>query len=171
MKIILSMAMSLNGMIATIDGKEDFLSSGNWSSFTKKANDIGCIIWGRKTYDEVIKWEGNHLDLLKDVTKIIVSHSQIDLIEGFILAHSPEEAIKKLESRGFKEAIITGGSHMNTEFAKRNLIDEVILDVNPIFIGEGIPIFHNSDFEMKLKYIDSYKITDDILEIKYKVIK
>ncbi|MDO8509616.1 MAG: hypothetical protein Q7S24_00555 [bacterium] len=56
MKIILFMATSLNGMISSKSGKEDFLSHTNWESFGEFAKKHGCFIIGRKTYEAVQKW-------------------------------------------------------------------------------------------------------------------
>lgn len=171
MKIILTMATSANGIIASKTGSEDFLSHTNWIQFVKLAKRVGCFIWGRKTYEAVGKWEGDYLKDLENVKKIIISGSNIELKEGFELARSPEEALEILESNGFKEAIITGGATINSEFAKRDLIDEVILDVNPAILGNGIPVFQPEDFELKLEFIDAEKITDGIVELRYKVKK
>src|SRR3989344_6207171 len=164
MKVILTMAISVNGIIATKEGSEDFLSHDNWIQFVELAHKIGCFIWGRKTYDAVTKWKGDYLNDLKDVKKVIVSRSPIKLIEGFTLADSPEDALKQLEAEGFEQAIVTGGSSINSEFAERKMIDEVILDVNPSIIGNGIPVFAIKDFEMKLELIGFEKIGNNIVE-------
>jgi len=171
MRIILTMAISANGIIASKTGSEDFLSHTNWIQFVKLAKRVGCFMWGRKTYEAVSKWEGDYLKDLESVKKIIISGSNIDLKEGYELAHSPEEALKILESNGFEEAIVTGGAIINSEFAKRDLIDEVILDVNPSILGSGIPVFQPKGFELKLELIDAEKITDGIVELRYKVRK
>lgn len=171
MRIILTMAISANGIIASKTGSEDFLSHTNWIQFVKLAKRIGCFMWGRKTYEAVSKWEGDYLKDLESVKKIIISGSAIDLKEGFELAHSPEEALEILEKNGFKEAIITGGATTNSEFAKRGLIDEVIFDVNPSILGNGIPVFQTEDFELKLEFIDAEKISNGIVELRYKVKK
>lgn len=164
------MAISANGLIATTQGNEDFLSHTNWVQFVKLAKRIGCLVWGRKTYEAVSKWEGNYFKELESVTKIIISHTTIKLKDGFTLANSPEEALKKLEIRGFKKAIVTGGATTNSEFAIRNLINEVIFYVNPAILGEGISIFAPKQFEMKLRLINIKKIAD-IIELRYQVIK
>ena len=171
MKIILTMAVSANGIIASKSGSEDFLSHTNWIQFVSLAKRIGCFIWGRKTYEAVIKWEGDYLTDLEGVKKIIVSTSDLDLKNGFTLANSPEQALGTLESEGFNEAIITGGSTLNSEFAKRGLINEVIFDVNPSILGEGIPVFSLSDFELKLELMKVEKIDDGIVELHYRVKK
>src|SRR3989344_9671574 len=171
MKVILTMATSANGIIATKEGSEDFLSHTNWIQFVKLAKRVGCFIWGRKTYEAVSKWKGDYLKDLENVKKIVISGSNIELKEGFELTHSPKEALEILERNGFKEAIITGGATINSEFAKRDLIDEVILDVNPAILGNGIPVFQPEDFELKLELVDAKKIIDGIVELRYKVKK
>jgi len=146
MKVILTMAISANGIIATKTGSEDFLSHDNWIQFLNLVRKVGCFIWGRKTYEAVIKWEGNYLNDLKTVKKIIVSRSPIKLNEEFVLASSPENALERLKSDGFKEAIITGGSTLNSEFAKRGLIDEVRFDVNPAILRRWDTYFCSCQF-------------------------
>ncbi len=171
MKVILTMAISANGIIATSDGSEDFLSHDNWLQFVRLAKKVGCFMWGRKTYEAVIKWEGDYLSELKDVRKVIISNSELAIEEGFSQATSPEEALKTLEGEGFKEAIITGGSITNSYFAKNGLIDEVIFDVNPSILGEGIPVFSPDDFELKMDLISFKKVSNGIVELKYQVKK
>src|SRR5689334_260684 len=118
MKIILTMAISANGIIATKQGNEDFLSHTNWLQFVKLANQIGCFIWGRKTYEEVIRWPKSYFADLAKVKKVIISRARISLADGFTHASSPEAALELLKSEGFDEAIITGGATINSEFAK-----------------------------------------------------
>lgn len=171
MKVILTMAISANGIIATKTGSEDFLSHDNWLQFVKLAKKVGCFVWGRKTYEAVLKWEGDYIKELEGVKKIIVSGSGIDLIDGFELAKSPEDALKILEQDGFKEAIITGGSTINSAFAKAGLIDEVIFDVNPSILGNGIPVFAPDDFELSLELNSVDKVGNNLVELQYKVKK
>ncbi len=171
MKVILTMAISANGMIATKEGSEDFLSNENWKQFVNLAKKIGCFVWGRKTYEAVMKWEGDYLKELQGVKKVIISGSDLDLEKDFFLAKSPEDALKMVEDEGFKEVIITGGAITNSYFAKKGLIDEVILDVNPVILGEGIPVFSPNDFELNLDLISAQKVGQEIIELKYEVKK
>ncbi|MBN2100398.1 dihydrofolate reductase family protein [Candidatus Dojkabacteria bacterium] len=171
MKVTLTMAISANGMIATPSGNEDFLPHANWIQFVQLVKKVGCFIWGRKTYEEVLKWEGDYLSDLEGARKIVVSHNNIKLEHGFELAKSPKHALEILESEGFEEAIITGGSKLNSSFAKENLIDKVILDVNSTILGEGIPVFSQSQFELRLKLTNVEKITEKIVELTYDVLK
>ena len=173
MKVILTMAISANSMIATKDGEERFLYEENWDRFVRLLNKVGCFIWGRKTYDKFSQMDKKYLSSLKDFKKVIISHSDIPFSEGFELANSPQEALNKLEQAGFEEAIITGGATINSVFAKDNLIDEVILDINPTLLGEGIPLFVPEDFTLDLELISVQQIPEQeqIVELKYVVKK
>lgn len=172
MKVILFMAVSLNGIIARENNEEDFLSEDNWKTFVELSHKTGCMIWGRKTQEVVLGWEKEYIDALKEIKKVVVSSNlSLTLGENYILASSPQDALNKLSAEGFKEVILTGGSILNSSFAKENLIDEVILNVEPAITGEGIPLFAPSEFDLKLKYIDSKEISDQIIQLRYSIIK
>jgi dihydrofolate reductase len=171
MKVILSMAVSANGIIATNNGEEEFLSDETWGRFVKLANEIGCVVWGRKTNEAVMSYGQRYIDDIKNVKKVVVSKSNLELKEGYFLSTSPEEAIKQLESEGFEKILISGGATLNSEFAKLNLIDEIILDINSVIIGSGIPLFLPADFELKLKLKNAKTIEGGNVELVYEVIK
>jgi dihydrofolate reductase len=170
MKVILSMSVSLNGFIATKEGSESFLADISWMRFVKLAHGIGCFVWGKKTYDILKSWGGDYLKELDGVKIVVVSHSPDEKDKRVIWASSPEEAISKLEQEGFKEMIITGGSTINSEFAKKGLIDEIRLKINPAVLGEGIPVFAPVDFVLKLKYKGAEEIGEEVVEIVYEVV-
>lgn len=46
--ITVEMACSINGLIATEDGNEDFLSERGWEIMLEFLKDYDVLIWGRK---------------------------------------------------------------------------------------------------------------------------
>jgi dihydrofolate reductase len=172
MKITLFMAMSLNGIIAGENGNEDFLSHANWKYFEEIAKKHGCIIIGRKAYEIVQQWTDYTYSDIDAKLKIVVSSDHdLKLDPAFVLASSPKDAIEKAKAANFESAVLVGGSGINSAFLSENLVDEVILNIEPAIIGNGIPIFAESDFERRLAFVDVKKISDDILQVKYNVIK
>lgn len=172
MKTILFMAMSMNGIVAREDNSEDFISDENWDIFVKLARTHGNVVWGRKTYEVVRKWENTYLDSLEGVRKVIVSREGN---RGFgndcIHAVSPGDAIQKLESEGCKTVFVSGGSTLNAAFAKGGLLDEIIVNVNPVVIGKGIPIFGSEEFDLELEMVESKLVSTQILQVRYRVMK
>ena len=171
MKVTLFMSMSVNGIIARENNEEDFLSDSNWKTFLRLAKVHGCFVIGRKTY-EVVK------SLYKDYNfndvksrKIVVTRNKEFGADGFITASSPHDAIEKAKKEGFKSVILTGGSTLNSAFMKENLIDEIILNVEPAVIGNGIKLFAEGGFEKRLKLLGTKKLTVNIIQLHYRVVK
>jgi len=164
------MAMSLNGVIASKSGSEDFLSDENWEIFSELAKKHGCFIVGRKTYEAVQKWPDYNFNNINAKLKIVISGDKgLKLSLPFLLADSPKAAIEKAKSLNFESAILAGGSAINSAFMAENLIDEVIINIEPVILSSGIPIFGKSEFEKRLLLIETAKVADGILQVRYKV--
>ncbi|EKD99598.1 MAG: Bifunctional deaminase-reductase protein [uncultured bacterium] len=170
MKVILTMAITANGIIATKAGSEDFFSDEVWSWFVKQTKGTGCYICGRKTYEAMVGWEGEYLNDLDGIKKLVISGSNPVLREGFELTNSPKEALSKLEAEGFKEVTISGAS-VNSSFVKASLVDEVIFAVSPVVLGEGIPVFSPDEFQLSMELMGVEKIDGGIVQLHYKVLK
>ncbi len=172
MKVTLYMAMSVNGIIARKNSEEDFLSDKNWLKFITLAQEHGSFIFGSKTYEAVRSWGPEYsLDGLTDVEKMVISRdTNYALDAGYTLASSPKDALEKLSHKGLEKTLLAGGSIINGEFAKQNFIDEVILNITPVFIGSGIPLFPDTDFQLNAELL-STKEKDGLLTLHYKIIK
>ena len=165
------MAMTANGIIARKNGDEDFLSHQNWITLEKLTQKYKCLVWSRKTYENVMRWKG-FSNTLKNVQKIIVSRNKrVRLKEGYILSSSPIDAVKKASRLGFKTVILSGGGKLNSSFIKSKLIDEIIINIEPTVLGKGIRILSEDEFETRLKLIHIRKLPDNIMQLHYLVKK
>ncbi|TSC64066.1 MAG: dihydrofolate reductase [Microgenomates group bacterium Gr01-1014_93] len=172
MKVILYMAISLNGIIARDNNEEDFLSEANWDTLLKLVNKSGCLIWGRKTYEIFQTWEDKYKENIKNIKKVIVSSDEnFNPVENYEKTSSPKEALGLLEQEGFNEVILAGGAKLNSSFCKENLIDEIIFNIEPVVIGKGISVFSPDNFDLKLEFIKQEMISKNLVQLHYKVIK
>jgi dihydrofolate reductase len=168
MKVILYMAISTNGIIAKSDDDTSWISKEEWDSYSLAIRTAGCLIVGRRTYHILTKQP--EFAELKDVKLVAVSEEDFTTLSpNHFIAHSPKEALDLLKD--FKEVIVAGGGTLNASFLAENLVDEIYLDIEPIIIGEGIPIFKGKDFEQKLELIGQRKITDNEIQLHYRVNK
>ena len=103
MKVVLYMAMSLNGMIASKNGNEDFLSDENWRLFIKKAEKVGCFIVGRKTYGIFTNLKDYNFNKI-NCGKIVVSKKRN--LRNCLIASSPKQAIHQAKKNGFTEVLL-----------------------------------------------------------------
>jgi len=169
MKVILYMAISANGMIAKSNDDTSWISQEEWKSYSEAVRKAGNLIVGRRTYHILTKQP--EFSEFKDVRLVIVSkNNNLKLLSSnHFIANSPKEALNIM--KGAKEVVVAGGGILNNSFLVENLIDEIYLDIEPIILGEGIPIFKGKDFERKLKFLGMKKISDDELQLHYKVQK
>ena len=172
MKVILCMVIPANGIIAGENNEEDFISHDSWQAWLEILRQYGCVIWGRKTHQVVKTWPKSYFDDIKGIKVVVISaNPDYEVSAGFELASSPEAALKTLKKQGFKSVVLTGGATLNTAFAKLGLIDEVILNVEPIIEGKGIPLFKPEVFELKLELIEMKKSKGKTIQLHYKVVK
>ncbi len=172
MKVIMWMGMSLNGIIAGEDNSEEFISHDYWLAWLEAIRQHGCMVWGRKTHEVVKTWPKEYFEDIKGIKVVVVStKADFDTGPGFELVNTPQAAIATLEKQGFKSMVLTGGSTLNAAFAKLGLIDEVVVNVEPVIEGKGIPLFKPEDFELKLALVEMKKSKGKTIQLHYKVVK
>ncbi len=170
MKTILYMAITANGFIARTDGNTDWTSEETWNeSYFKLLKRTGNLIIGHNTYDIMPPKE-----FLPEVLYIVLTKGKPlkKKVPNVIFTNqTAKEVLKMLSDKGFEEICIGGGSIINSSFIKENLIDEIILDVEPIVFGKGIQLFAPEDFEYKLKLLSVKNLNKNTVQLHYKVLK
>lgn len=162
------MASSVNGFIADEGDDTSWISSKEWDSYSKMVRDTGCMIIGRRTYN-ILTTQPEFAEF-KDVKIVAVGHQDFSLLSpNHSVAHSPVEALKVLEDQ--PAVVIAGGGILNSAFLKEDLVDELYIDIEPIAIGKGIPLFAEAEFTTKLKLLNVTKISDDEVQLHYTVVR
>lgn len=168
MKVILYMAISLNGIIAKSDDDTSWISKEEWDSYSLTVRTAGNIIVGHRTYNILTKQP--EFSEFKDVKLVVVAQENFQtLVKNHLVAHSPKEALKLLSD--FEQVIVAGGGALNASFVEENLVDEIFIDIEPIILGQGIPLFRNKNFEHNLKLLGQKKITDNEIQLHYQILK
>ncbi len=168
MKIKLYMAQTANGKIARKNGDEDFLSPRNWKEFRELAEKTGVFVVGRKTYEAVQKWEEKGFKDIEAHRVVLTRNQELELEKGFRKASSPEEAVELAEQKG-EGLLVTGGASVNTSFMKKGLIDEIILNIEPHVLGEGLDLFAEESFEHDLELEEVRELEEGIVQLHYKI--
>lgn len=169
MKTTLFLSISIDGYIADENGIPNF-PDGAWQDWCSLVNKANNVIAGRTSYEQL-----KHDDmstLLHPSNKIVLSSQAIDLgHSGWQLAHSPSEALELLKKSGVEEAIIGGGRAVATAFLRENLVDELLIDLQPTLFGQGISIAAEPLRLPQLQLIESTSLNQNTLRLRYKVLK
>lgn len=75
--------------------------------------------------------------------------------------------VKKLKSEKGKNIFIDGGAEIVHELLKANLIDEFIISIIPILVGDGIKLFADGRPELKLKLVTLKKFETGLIQMHY----
>ncbi len=169
MKVILYMAISIDGYIAKKDGDSDWVSEEAFKIFEKKIEEAGCIIVGRKTFEQYY----GDIYPVEGVTNIVLTSdaTRQDKNENVIFVSSPKKALQITEKKGYGKVLLIGGGHVNGAFIQDNLIDEVILCVDPLILGQGIKLFENFRKHVDLDFVNSVEMEEGSIQLHYKLRK
>ncbi|SRR5260221_7216203 len=168
MKVILYMAVSANGRITGKDEEVDWVSKNSWGSYLATLKGVGNMIIGHNTYKVMGEDELQDEYLYVVMTKHLKTSDKRNVLFS---DQDPKNVLELLESKGYKKALVAGGSQINSLFMKQGLVDEVYLDIEPILLGKGISLFDEADFEYELKLLDTKKLSKNTIQLHYQVIK
>jgi len=167
MKVILLMALTVDGKIARHpDQFIDWSGKADKKLFVQMTKKAGVLIMGSRTYDTI----GRPLPGRKNIVLTRNKDRQSDNEDLIFTDGKPADLVDELQAAGYTEVILTGGSTINTLFARANLIDEIVVTISPKIFGTGIGLFSKElDLSLALKSIG--KVGDGLVMLKYQVIK
>ena len=169
-KVILYIAMSLDGYIATRDDDLGFLSmveqEGEDYGYADFVKTVDTVIVGRRTYDKVcsVGYEFLYSD---KVAYVITRTSKPSVGSGTYYTGSLKELVNRLKSEPGKHIFVDGGAEIVNELLKDNLIDEFYISVIPVLLGDGISLFKNGRPEIGLKLSDSKHFEKGLVQLHY----
>lgn len=168
MKIILMMAMTVDGKIAkSTNHLANWTSKADKKSFIKESKEAGVIIMGQTTYDTIGKPLPGRLNFVLSQTPDKFQN-QSGLLEYF--NGTEQEIIDNLESQGYKKAILGGGAFVNGSFLRAGLVDELLLTVEPKLFGAGLDLFSGDGVDIDVELIKVNKLDKNVIQLRYKVL-
>jgi dihydrofolate reductase len=176
-KIIVYIATSADGYIARQDGSVDWLDRPHpkhnygMGEFWKS---IDTILWGRKTYDLVLRFQKEGKDSPDNYGGIrnyaFSRKPPKKVARGFEFVRKPIKTFAEgLRGQKGKNIMMMGGAGLIASFLDAGEIDEFIIHVIPIFIGDGIPLVAPRHRSVPLKLLSCKKFSDGVVRLHYEV--
>lgn len=173
-KVVLYIAMSLDGYIATKDNSIDFLSlveqEGEDYGYHDFLNSVDTVMIGRKTFDKVISmgFEYPHTD--KAV--YILTRTEKSSIGTFqYYTGELKQLVSNLKSQSGKNIYCDGGAEIANQLMSEDLVDEFIISVIPILLGDGIKLFKDGRPEQQLELLSTKQFDKGLTQLHYKRIE
>ncbi len=155
MKITLALVSSVNGHIT--DGMSqsvyDWTSTEDQQHFFSLIKQHSIIVMGKNTYlanKNVIKLETGKLRIILTTNPEKYSDLAVPAQLEFS-KESPTELITRLPKNTMNDVLVVGGSQVAASFLKAGLIDQLLLTIEPVLFGEGLPMLNMLEGQVSLK--------------------
>ncbi|WP_379154661.1 dihydrofolate reductase family protein [Paenibacillus sp. sgz5001063] len=176
-RIILDLAVTLDGFIEGKNGEVDWCIMDPELGFNDFLHQIDTIFYGRKSYDlwgqftpsiDDTDSDKELWELIHSKEKYVFSRTQTgtDHKAIFINDHILEE-VNNLKNKPGKDIWLYGGASLITTFIHLGLIDEFRLSIHPVVLGEGKPLFVNIKQRLNLKMVSTRKFSSGLVQLIY----
>lgn len=172
-KVMIYIASSLDGYIAQPNNDLSFLKlvekEGEDYGYAEFTATIDTVILGRKTYDWVLKEIGSsHYDNGDRDVYVITRTERPTVGKTKFFTGNITELVQQLKSENGKNIYCDGGAEIITELLKNDLIDELIISVIPILVGNGTRLFKDGRPEQRLELISTKQFDKGLVQLHYR---
>lgn len=169
-KVTFGLANSLDNFSAREDHSVDWL---RWSS---DVADIGKEFWttidtvliGRRTYEVGVRLGSA---VYPGVKNYVFSTTVTEAPGAEIVSGDPAAFVRELKQQEGKGICVMSGGALAAPLFEAGLIDEVGLNIHPILLGRGIPLFHAMTKPIELELLECRTLQKECVLVRYRVKK
>jgi len=172
-RVIVHIAASADGYIARPDGDLEWLTSRpapegfyGMNAFMKS---IDTMLLGRKTYEASLSL-GAKFDS-KSRTIVFSRHAPpADAPSGVeFVSDAISPFVSRLREQPGKDIWLMGGGDLIASFLDDRAIDEFVVSVVPVFIGDGIPLIARRHRHVPLELQSVERFDDGLVQLHYRL--
>lgn len=170
-KLMLYMHVSLDGFV---QGEQDW--DINWITYNEELekyadesfSTVDTVLWGRGTYlgmqqywtkvpDDASDHDKAHSVWINKTQKVVISTTlaQADWNNSLLIKENAAEEVRKLKHQDGRDMVIIGSPRLAHSLMKDNLIDEFRINVNPVVLGKGLPLFKDVEQRIPLELVQN----------------
>lgn len=137
-KVILSVAVSLDGFIEGPHGEYDWCPPPSQIEMNNFLSEIDVIFMGRKSYEMAgtSMFPDKQCYVFSNTLKKVKSDTKI-------LNGDFSKTVNEIKGQPGKNIWLFGGASLITDFINHQLVDEMWLGLVPVILGSGKPLFQS----------------------------
>ncbi len=171
-RLILYMSMSLDGFAARRDGTMDWLGdkqrhgAHRQRAVAELLGQTGMLVLGRRGGADMAQaWPGSISptgELMNALPKVVFSSTltELDWSNARVSGRSVQEEIPELKAEPGKDIVVFGGVSFARSLAAHGLIDEYRINIQPVALGDGLPLLQGLPEPQPLELVASTAWTD-----------
>lgn len=182
------MHISLDGFVAGPNGEMNWITVDQeiFDYVGQRISQGNTALYGRTTYQmmesywpaagdkpDATKHDIEHSRWYNSVHKVVLSNTLQDtnLTNTTIINDNLSDKIKEITQQEGEDILLFGSPTATHSLIQQNLIDGYWLFVNPIILGQGIPLFVDIKDPIKLKLLSTRQFASGVTELNYLVDK
>jgi dihydrofolate reductase len=184
-KVILLMHISLDGFVADANSSLEWVRHDEevFQYVTDHLQDVDAAVYGRTTYGMMEEYwptvrnnpnasalGRHHAEWVEEVHKVVFSTTlQKVTWNNTTLINSGDTAaaVARLKQQPGKKLMIFGSPRLTYSFMEHDLIDEYLIQVNPVILGEGIPLFKQVQQRTNLQLLKAVTFKTGVVGLHY----
>lgn len=185
-RLVLFMHVSVDGFVAGPNGEMDWIHVDEemFEIAGQQTSEADTALYGRVTYQmmdsywptaadkpNASKHDIEHSTWYNKVSKVVVSKTMKDTErpKTKFISENVTDEIRKLKQEPGQNMLMFGSPSVGRALMQENLIDDYWLLVNPVLLGEGIPLFTHSPNRIKLKLVSSKTFAARVVCLHYTI--
>ena len=185
-KIVLFMHVTLDGFVAGPNGEMDWIHIDDeiFDYAGNRTDNADTALYGRVTYQmmesywptaadqpRATKHDIEHSRWYNRVNKVVISKSMrgATLKNTKIINDNLPAEINTLKKGTEKDILIFGSPGASHSLMAENLIDDLWLFINPVLLGEGIPMFKDIHGKTGLTLVTSNTFPSGVVCLHYEI--
>jgi dihydrofolate reductase len=182
--LIFFMHTSLDGFVAGPNGEMNWIKVDEemFDFVATMTDQADTALYGRVTYEmmqsywptagddpNASKHDKVHSTWYNNVSKVVLSKTlqETGLHNTKVISDQLPDNINELKQQHGKNILIFGSPGASQSLLNEGLIDEFWLFVNPIILGQGMPLFKNITGATKLKLAESKTFASGVIALHY----
>jgi dihydrofolate reductase len=138
-KIILNVAVTLDGFIEGPKGEYDWCFTDGDYGMNEFLAGTDAIFFGRKSYE---LWAASFSHMWNDKKHYVFTNTLQSLqTNAFLITGDIEAQVQGVKMEEGKDIWLFGGASLTTSLVNAGLVDEFLLAVHPVILGEGKALF------------------------------
>lgn len=167
--VTFGVANSLDNFIARADGAGDWLVwDDEVAAITNEFwKTIDTVVMGRKTYEVLVRSGGGAYPGVKNyVFSRTLKQPRSKKVE--VVSDDAAEFVRRLKDEPGKGICVMGGGELARSLFQARLIDQIGLNIQPVLLGDGIPLFHEMK-QLDLELLEHKRLKNGGLFVFYRL--
>jgi len=167
-RVRLFIATSLDGYIAGRDDDLGWLFDDGDYGYAAFSKSIDTVLVGRRTYEVACAFPEWPYAGRNVVVFTRTGNARITSPNTVATSRSPADVVAELRARDGKDLWLAGGGALVPAFMDAGLIDDVIVSIHPVLLGDGIPLVAPGARRMPLVLVGERRFPSGLMQLTYR---